>query len=260
MNKHGLTALFLTALLPLAVACAKKEPPKPIHTEPWLAHPPASAAASADAALPLTRYTIGAQSQVHFDLPSKHGTLHGSFSRVSGEFSLDPSDLTRSRGQVQVDLSSLTVSADGSSDDAALLTHAQSALGVADGANGPMATFELSSLEDASPGQLEPAPDTDAGAPVVRRARATALGNLLLHGFRVQRRAPLLAEFSFTTDRQVPASVVIRSRAPFVISLETHDIRVTGQRPESGTKPANGSHAHAREARVSVELYGTKVN
>ena len=264
MKKHGSSAHSLGALVALAAlallgnACAKKDPPKPIHTEPWLAHPPASAVASADAAVPLARYVIGAESQIHFEIPSKHGTLHGSLSHVSGEFSIDPRDLSRSHGQVQVDLGSLALSADGSADDAALLARAKSALGAADG-SALSASFELSSLEDVSPAQLEPAPDSDAGAPVVRHARATAVGNLLLHGFRVVRRAPLAAEFSFTADRQVPASVVIRSRAPFVISLETHEIRVPDA--ESGSKKAlKAGPSHAREARVSIELYGTKVN
>ncbi len=259
MNKHAASALSLAALLLLGTACAKKEPPKPIHTEPWLAHPPARAAASADAALPLARYALSAQSQIHFEVPSKHGTLHGSLSRVNGEFSIDAHDLSQAHAQIQVDLSSLTVSADGNSDDAALLARAKSALGIADGGSPVSASFELSSLEDVAPAQLEPVPDGDAGAPVVRRARATAVGNLLLHGFRVVRRAPLAAEFSFGGDRQVPASVVIRSRAPFVISLETHEIRVP-EAEANAKKTAKGAASHAREARVSIELYGTKID
>ena len=258
MNLHAVTALLLVVLLALAPACAKKAPPKPIHTEPWLAHPPASAAASADASLPLLRYVLGAQSQVRFEVPSKHGTLRGSFSRVSGEFSIDPSDLARSLGRVQVDLSSIAVSADGSADDAALVTRVKNALSIVDGGSTPKASFELSSLEDASPAQLEPRAATDGGGAGVRRARATALGNLLLHGFRVQRRAALAAEFNFAADPQTPSSILIRSRAPFVVSLESHEIYVA--EAESSRKPEKGARARAREARITVELYGTKAD
>ncbi|MEP7049562.1 MAG: YceI family protein [Pseudomonadota bacterium] len=258
MNTRDLFALSLAALSALGAACGKKDLPRPTHTEPWLAHPPASAAASADAALPLSHYVLGAQSQIHFEVPSKQGALRGSFGRVSGEFSIDPSDLTRSRGRVQVELSSITVSADGNSDDAALLARVKNALGLAEASGGASASFELSSLEDVSPAQLEPAPDSDAGAPIVRRARATGVGNLLLHGFRVLRRVPLAAEFGFTLDRHVPTSVVIRSRAPFVISLETHEIHTT--EPDTSKKPGTGRANHARDARVSVELYAIKMD
>jgi YceI-like domain len=254
LNK--LVSSALGALLLVCGACAKKEP-KPLHTEPWLAHPPASAAASADAGVPAARYAITEQSQIHFELASSHGTLHGSLTRLSGELSVSTSDLSASRGQVQVDLSSLTLSQDGTSDDGARLAQARNALGVTD-AGSATATFELSSLEDVSPAQLDRAPDSDGGASFTRRARATAVGNLLLHGFRVVRRAPLEAEFSFTGDRSVPSSLLIRSRAPFVISLETHEIRVSEAVP--GKKARSAIAARGREARVSVELYGRKID
>ncbi|MEO7034469.1 MAG: YceI family protein [Polyangiaceae bacterium] len=261
MNKHGSSALSLGVFILVGLfgtACAKKDPPKPLHTEPWLAHPPASAATNADAALPLTRYTLSPQSQIKFEVPSKHGTLHGSLSHITGEFSFDPRDLSRAHAQIQVDLGSLTLSVDGNADDRTLLTRAKSALGFGSD-SAPSASFELSSLEDVSPAQLDPAPDSDAGAPVLRRARGTAVGKLLLHGFRVLRRAPLTAEFSFAAGNQLPSSVVIRSRVPLVISLETHEIRVP--EADSGTKrTAKGSTPHGREARVSVELYGTKID
>jgi len=258
LNK--LSTAALGALLLLFGACAKKEV-KPIHTEPWLAHPPASAAPNSDAGLPSARYAITEQSQIHFELPSKRGTVHGSLTRVTGELSLTPSDLEHSHGQVQVDLSSLTLSEDGNADTSELLIRARSALGVTDtaaDASSPVsASFELSSLEDVAPAQLEPAPDSDAGAPFARKARATAVGNLLLHGFRVVRRAPLEAEFGFGADHKVPSTISIRSRAPFVISLETHEIRVRDLDPAK--KPPKGAAPHAREARVSVELYGRKI-
>jgi hypothetical protein len=247
-----LNKLTLGALLLLSSACAKKEV-KPLHTEPWLAHPPASAAASGDAGLPAARYALTEQSQIHFELPSKRGTLHGSLT-------LTPSDLQHSHGQVQVDLSSLTLSEDGNADSSELLARARNALGLADASDAGSAvsaSFELGSLEDVAPAQLEPAPDSDAGTPFTRKARAIAVGNLLLHGFRVVRRAPLEAEFGFTADRRVPATISIRSRAPFVVSLETHEIRVRD--PDTGKKPPKGSAGHAREARVSVELYGRKI-
>ncbi|HEY3665332.1 MAG TPA: hypothetical protein VGL19_05005 [Polyangiaceae bacterium] len=261
MNKLILCALGALSLL--AAGCAKKEV-KPLHTEPWLAHPPASAANpgdAGDAGLPRARYTITAPSQIHFDLPSKRGMVHGSLSHVTGELSLTPTALELSRGQVQVDLSSLSLSADGAHDASDLLARAKLALGLTGASPSPSdatATFELSALEDVAPALLEPAPASDAGAAFTRKARATAVGGLLLHGFRVLRRAPFEAELSFTVDRQLPASLVIRSRAPFVVSLGTHEIAVRDS--EGARKQPKGAAVHPREARVSFELYGTKID
>jgi YceI-like domain len=255
-SARRITRLVILGAIVSVSACAKKEP-KPLRTEPWLAHPSASAAASAgsDAALPATRYTLTEQSLIRFEIPSKRGPLRGSLTRVSGELSVVLSDLSQSRGQVRVDLSSLGFEGPDANDAA---PRARGALELSDAGAAPSATFDLSELRDVSPAQLEPAPDSDAGTPFTRRVRLTAVGNLLLHGFRVVRRTSLEAEFGFVGDRSVPSTLMIRSRAPFVVSLETHAIRAL--RPESERKPPHERAASlVDEVRVSVQLYGRKV-
>ena len=260
-----------TALLVLlcAASCAKKES-KPLRTEPWLAHPPAQASANGDAALPLTRYALSERSLIRFEIPIQHGRLSGTVTRVSGELELDAANLAESHGSVRADLSSLEIhaSARDSHDareerDLGLLERARAALDLSpDGGAAPaaFASFELTSIEDALPTRIEPAPERDESAKSasIRHARLTAVGNLLLHGFRVVRRAPLAVEFSFAANGQVPQSVLIRSRAPFVVSLETHAI--VAPAAESRTKVPGAALGKARDALVSVELYGTKID
>ncbi len=248
---------WLLLLLGLGLSgCAKKEP-KPLRTEPWLAHPTASAAAAngSDAALPFAHYALTDQSRIHFEIASKRGALHGSLTRVSGELDVVLAELSQSRGRVLADLSSLSFEGAGASDEAPL-ARARAALEVPDAGSAPSASFELTELADVSPAQLEPAPPSDAGATFTRRARVTAVGNLLLHGFRVVRRDALEAEFGFVADRQIPGELMIRSRAPFVVSLETHAIRAL--RPENEHKPPRGVASLVDEVRVSVELYARK--
>jgi len=237
-----------------------------MRTEPWLARPPASASASASsAALPLTRYVLGEQSVIRFEIPTKHGPLSGTLSHVSGELAIDLSDLTRSRGQVRVELGSLEIHAERGArgGDSALLERARAALELPSDPQAPaaFASFELSSIEDAAPTLIEP-PAQRAGATTAanRHAHLTAVGNLLLHGFRVLRRAPLSAEFAFAGDRQTPDSLSIRSRSPFVVSLETHAIVALAPAPEPRQKAGSTPPARARDARISVELYGTKAD
>ena len=269
MNRFVFSSLPLGLCLLAALGCAKKEP-KPLRTEPWLAHPPASASVgvNGDAALPLTRYVLGERSLIRFEIPTKRGALHGTLTRVSGELNLDLSDLTRSRGMVRAELGSLEIHANSGteSSDSALLERARAALSLSPAADAPavFASFDLTSVEDAVPARIEAAAERDSGAASANgrrdrgHAQFTAVGNLLLHGFRVARRAPLSAEFGFAEDRSVPASVLIRSRSPFVISLETHAIVALAN--ETRASAPRAAPAQAREVRVSVELYGTKID
>jgi hypothetical protein len=257
--KHLISIALCVALLS-AAACAKKEP-KPLRTEPWLAHPQASSAAESNAATPTVRYLVSEPSVIHFESSSRHGIVRGTVRRLSGELDLDLGDLSRSRGQVRADLTSLTIQDAEGRDQTALLARAQSALELSDaGPGSTQSSFELTALEGLSPTGLEPAPESDAGTTLAftRRARATAVGDLLLHGFRVVRRAPIEAEFGFSSDRRVPSSVVIRSRAPFVVSLEMHAIRTLAG--EGRAMPGPEAATHAREVHVSVELYGKRLN
>ena len=244
-----------------AFGCAKKEP-KPVHTEPWLAHPPASAAASSDAALVTTRYVLTASSVIRFELPTKRGAVRGKLTKVSGELNVVLDALAQSRGQVRAELGSLTLD-DDSNESATWLARIKSALGVAlaDGGSASaaaIATYDITALSDVSPEVLEPARVGDAGAHVTRRVRGIAEGNLLLNGFRVAKREALEAEFGFSGAAALPTSVVIRTRTPLVISLETHEIHL--HEPSTSGAPRRPAQAptSGRDVRVSVELYGTK--
>jgi hypothetical protein len=138
---------------------------------------------------------------------------------------------------------------------------ARNALGLADAgsaAAGGAASFDITLLEDVSPEALEPAPLPDSGAPSSRRVRATAQGNLLLNGFRVLKRAPLEAEFGFSSGSLVPTTVVIRSRTPLVISLETHQIHLRDPAGSGAERRRARAGAVSHDVRISVELYGKK--
>lgn len=260
MNKQwsGMVVLALGLGL-LGSGCAKKEPKKPVHTEPWLAHPPASAT-SADAAVPSVRYVLGERSQIRFELSTKLGKVQGKVAGVKGELRIALGALGQSRGELQADLDSLSLDDDGPN-SAEWLARAKRALGVSDAGTGsalPLASFELTALSDLSTDALEPPAARDGGASPNRRVRATAEGNLLLNGFRVLKRAPLEAEFGFGNDRAVPSSVVIRSRAPLVVSLATHEIHLREPAGESRGRRSKRPPSAPHDVRVSIELYGTK--
>jgi hypothetical protein len=258
LNKQR-SAIVVLALALVAVACADKKSPKPVHTEPWLAHPPASAAIT-DAAVPSVRYVLGPRSQIQFELSTKRGKVQGKLASVQGELRIALGALGQSRGELRADLASLSLD-DDSPSSAEWLARAKSALGLTDAgstAASPVASFEVTGLSDLSTEALEPPPARDGGGAPSRRVRATVEGNLLLNGFRVLKRAPLEAEFGFGRDGAAPSAVVIRSRAPLVVSLETHEIHLREPARAAVDRHRKQSPSAPHDVRVSLELYGTK--
>lgn len=241
-----------------ASSCAKKEP-KPKHSEPWLAHPPASAALSPDASLTTTRYVLTAPSLIRFELATKRGKVQGRLTKVSGELTVALGALAQSRGQVRAELGSIALDSD-DANGSAWLARLQAALGESDAGapSASIATFDLTGFDDVSPEAIEPATASDGGTTALRRVRGTATGNLLLNGFRVQKRQPLEAEFGFSNDRTTPAKLTIRSRAPLLVSLETHEIHLREPADSATERRAKRPQSAPHDVRVSLELYAIK--
>ena len=236
---HTPNTLALTLALTLSACACSKKTPKPKHTEPWLAHPSASAGVP-DASIASVAFRLAAGSKLEFELKTKKARWQGQVPSLHGSLELSPANLAATRAHVEADLR--TLSLDGDASDAS--DTARRALGLtADAGPGGAASavFELGSLDDlASPSLLEARTHGEPSG--VRRVRATAVGELSLHGFRVSERVPVDAEVTLSPGGD-PISLVIRSRTPFVVSLVTHQIAPRGVDPAP------------REARVSFELH-----
>jgi hypothetical protein len=258
------TLVLVVAALASAVtvlgACRKHE--EPVHrTEPWLAHPSAS---GSDAALPGTaprRFHFTPDSRVRFSLAGKKGKLSGSAPVQSGSLELDPRDLTHTSATLTVDLAALAVDDSDLPDGMAL---GMSPSAVAEqwlelGAEVPaekreqfrVARFELSSVEGWSGAPLD-----FSGRRRVS-VRATAVGTLLLHGFR----APVRAELALTPQAADPGAgghagkLSIRSTSALVLPLAPHDISARGPSGVvDAAATARASDFLGKNARIELEL------
>lgn len=249
-------ALFAVIVAVAATGC-HRAPKKPDRTAPW----PASASPSASSAPLLRRLHYGLQrGDVSFELPARHATPHGKLAHPRGDLDVDLDDLSRTTGNVAFDLRELVMTRSGTDPDAAYTARALAWLelgaGVSDEKRAPSAAanFVIGSLDA---GHLVSAPNGD------RRARRreleshwTVRGDLSLHGVR----APVTAEVTLSLvpgpdPAAPPVQLVIRSRRPLVVSLNTHDIRPRDERGVPVAKDLDllGDDV-GTEAKVSFEL------
>lgn len=248
----------LAALLLACQGCAKAEP-APRRTAPWLA----SATASADAKAPLANakrsFRIDAAgSRIQFSLPGRKAKPRGQVPVLGGKLELSLTELETARASVEADLSGISIDPDSLPEDAGL-AQAPSALALQWLELGPqvpsekraqftLARFELTSLEGLS------APALDIGAARPAKVRASAVGSLLLHGFRAPVRVELVLQ-TVPTPPGAPLRLSIRTASPLVLPLAPHDI---GPRSPAGVaEPGEAARAEAslgKSARIELEL------
>lgn len=234
-------------------ACSKPEPPH--RTEPWLAHPSASASAVAAVGGPRAyRFTRG--SSVRFSVAGRKAKLTGSVPLTRGELRFDPRDLQGARASIDVDLTQLQIDGEapegvelsGATPTATALQWLELGPRVPAERRAQFATarFELSALEGLSSSVLELGRARPA-TPV----RATAVGTLLIHGFR----APIRAELRLSPAGGSAERVAIQSASALVVPLAPHDITA---RDASGVVDALGAARAAdwvgKQAQVVFEL------
>jgi hypothetical protein len=242
----ALKALAWLVPLALGVACQRSEQ-KPHRTEPWLAHPSSSSTLS-----PSTprRYRFAPDSSIRFSVPGKRGKVSGRFALARGALELDPREPKNSHADLDVDLTTLTIDTEpppgvelGGSPNAVALQWLELGPDVAAERRAQFKTarFELASLE--GPAFLDLGPQRKPNA-----TRATAVGTLLIHGFR----APVRAEVVLVVGPRLS----IRSATPLVVPLGTHDITARGP---AGIVDALGAARSAdwvgKSARVDFELF-----
>jgi hypothetical protein len=206
------------------------------------------------------KFVVEAESKTSIEIEAPKETIKATVTGASGTLDVDVTDLTRSRGEVKMDLTTLethTFTGDKASDNATQTEHARIWLEVADGENVELdaevrqanryAVYAIRSVEQASASDVTKVPPTKDGGDEVRKVTLTTKGELLVHGHKVMRDADL--EVAFRYDPGAPAddpkAITIKSRKPFRVVLAEHDV-----------KPRD---RFGRIAKGSFHLLGTKV-
>jgi hypothetical protein len=238
---------LVAASLALLVGCKKSEAP-PQRTEPWLANPSASAVSVAAA----RSYRFTNDSRITFSLSRSKGKISGSLPLAGGELRLDPRDLKLTRASLEIDLTQLRIETPfpeglelgASTPDALALQWLELGPRVPAERRSQFSTarFDLTSLENLSAPSLGPSSKPSS-------VRATAIGTLLLHGFRAPERVEVVLS---TSDSE---RLSIRSLSGLVVLLAPHDI--TARDPAGIVDTVGAARANdwvGRAARVEFNL------
>jgi hypothetical protein len=254
MNR-SMTAMAC-ALVLSHVGCDKKDP---TGTEPKLAPSASALSPSAAPSSDTKKFTIDAKGTSSIDMPAPKEHVKANTDAAAGTLDVDFADLTRSRGEVKVDLSTLTTT---TSEDAGKNTaqteQARCWLEVADCAEAKLAddvkkanryaVYAIRSIESPSASDLAKVAPQKSGAGETRTVTLTTKGDLLIHGHKVEgRTADLEIEFRYSPGAapDKPTSLHVTTKKPLEVILAEHDV-----------KPRD---PFGKIAKQSFHLLGTKV-
>jgi hypothetical protein len=249
---HRVAVAALLALGLSNVGCDKKNEASLAPAASSLA--PSTTPAAAEA----VTFTIDPKSTSSIEMPAPKEQIKATTTGAAGSLDVVLTDLARSRGEVKIDLTTLTTATfDQASKNEAQTGHARTWLEVADGDKGPLeesvktanrwAVYAIRSIDDLSAPDLTKVAPTKDGADDVRTVTMTTRGELLIHGRKVERDAGLEVQFRYDAgaDPARPKLVVAKTTRPLRVVLAEHDV-----------KPRDGVGKIAKEA---FHLLGTKV-
>jgi polyisoprenoid-binding protein YceI len=242
--------LIIAAILSIASAGCDGEGTKP-GAQP--SGQPTSEAAPSRAPL---RFTVEPYGSAVFalkvlpDPPAK--SIKGIAKAFAGTLDIDPYDLTRTRGEVSVDLTTLEAHGFGDeSIDAEITAHARDFLQVGKGSLKEavrFARFTIKSIDLVSDKNVMKLTGDK------RTVEVNATGDLEIHGIKKEKRVELVAIFQFVGDTLW--RVTLKTAQPIVVSLGGHDIKARGSNGEEVAKESLGAAgaAHADEVSVTFEV------
>jgi len=261
------SAVALMALCRFGVVGCEGEPKQPLA-------PAASALASARPATAQS-YQLRVEtrgSKVSFTMEAPLERIHGELNdALSGEIFLDPTNLTKTRALIRVDLDELVLFQQRREDEKQEYgnrhksdlqnEHARTWLQISD--EGPaeerkknaVALFSLTELTDASVRGL---PELGGN---LRKVIVSATGQLLLHGRKAKKTVELAIEVQLDDGR--PKVVRVRTKKPLTVNLEQHDVRPRQAFSKLADKTLSALGAKVnKEPQVSLDfearLVGTK--
>jgi len=206
----------------------------------------------------VTKFIIGNESKTSIEMEAPKEKIKAATNGANGTLDVDFTNLANSRGEVKVDLSTITTSTFPEAEkNTSQTTHARTWLEVGDGESGKLdektkeanryAVYAIRSIGNVTEANVTKVAPTKDGADDVRTVTLTTKGELLVHGHKVERDADVEVKFRYDAGAPAdkPKAIAITTRKPLRVVLAEHDF-----------KPRDG---FGKLAKGSFHLLGTKV-
>jgi hypothetical protein len=204
------------------------------------------------------KFVIDPASKTSIEMEAPKEKIKAVTNGGTGTLDIDFSNLASSRGEVKMDLATLTTSTFPEAEkNTSQTTHARTWLEVADGETGKLddktketnryAVYAIRSIENASATDVAKVATTKDGGDDVRTVTLTTKGELLVHGHKVDRDADVEVTFRYDPGAAAdkPKAIWVKTKKPLRVVLADHDV-----------KPRDG---FGKIAKSSFHLLGTKV-
>lgn len=204
------------------------------------------------------KFAIDNASKTSLEMEAPKEKIKATTTGGTGTLDVDLGKIENSRGEVKIDLATLTTKTfDDPKQDASQTTHARTWLEVADGESGKLeeavktanryAVYAIRGIENPSASDVTKVPAVKEEGDDVRTVTMKTKGELLIHGHKVDREAEVEVKFHYPAggDATKPMWMGIKTKTPLHVVLAEHDV-----------KPRDG---FGKIAKGSFNLLGTKV-
>jgi len=189
--------------------------------------PPASSAAAAAAVTESgSGFRVAEQGSATFLIDAPLEKIKGKSGKLRGNLAVDPADLAKTKGEVDVDLGDLATQTFGdASENKSQTEHAHNWLEIGNDVGAQRreenrwARFTVRSVDQLAAARVAEAPEKDGA----RTVNLTAHGDLWLHGVSAPKTVKLVATFQGPAN--APAQIHVVTAEPLVISLKEHDVK-----------------------------------
>ncbi|HEX7665831.1 MAG TPA: hypothetical protein VF407_14995, partial [Polyangiaceae bacterium] len=241
--------LVVTALIALS-GCSKNESAVAVAE---------SASALASSAPPpsamVVKYKLQSDGKTAIDMPAPNEHIKAETTASDGSLDVDLKNVTNTRGEIKIDLTTLKTSTFGdASKDGAQTEHAHNWLEIGTLVTPDVATankyvvYAIRSIDGASANDLTSIAPTKENGEDIRTVTLTAHGDVLLHGHKAAKDANLEVKLHYPSGAAAdskPTKIDVTTKQPFHIVLAEHDV-----------KPRDN---FGKLATASFNLLGTKV-
>lgn len=183
----------------------------------------------------VVHYDLAKDGKTHVDGPAPVEHLKAETTATQGTLDVDLMNLANSRGEVKVDLTTLTTHTfDSAEQDTKQTKDAAGWLEVGDAVKpdereaNRWAVYAIRSIDGLSASNVSKVAPVKEGGDDVRAVTLTTHGDFLLHGHKVDKAATVEVKFHYPAGAAAdshPSSIEVRSKEPLKVTIADHDVK-----------------------------------